>query len=95
MKQKRQQIEDYTNQVLQSVFIEMFGNPIVNEKGWIKKRISEVAKPEKHAIKAGPFGSTLKKSSYTSEGYKIYGQLCDARILFILTCIQLSSLGET
>jgi len=27
-----------------------------------------------HALKAGPFGSSLKKSFYVSHGYKIYGQ---------------------
>ena len=27
-----------------------------------------------NAIKAGPFGSSLKKESYTNSGYKIYGQ---------------------
>ncbi|MEK6982495.1 MAG: restriction endonuclease subunit S [Candidatus Micrarchaeota archaeon] len=36
IKQKRQQIEALTNQVLQSVFIEMFGDPETNPRSWKK-----------------------------------------------------------
>ena len=37
-------------------------------------RISEVVKNDKNALKAGPFGSSLKKEMYVKSGYKIYGQ---------------------
>ena len=43
-------------------------------ENWVWCKISEIAKNEKHALKAGPFGSSLKKEFYVSEGYKIYGQ---------------------
>ena len=36
--------------------------------------VEDVALNEKHSIKAGPFGSSLKKEFYVQEGYKIYGQ---------------------
>jgi type I restriction enzyme, S subunit len=42
--------------------------------GWVWSDFEELKKGEKNAIKAGPFGSSLKKESYTSQGYKIYGQ---------------------
>ena len=34
----------------------------------------DIAASGKHAIKAGPFGSSLIKKDYVQEGYKIYGQ---------------------
>ena len=36
--------------------------------------ISEVVRKDKNALKAGPFGSSLKKEMYVKSGYKIYGQ---------------------
>lgn len=34
----------------------------------------DICSNKQHAIKAGPFGSSLTKSCYTPSGYKIYGQ---------------------
>jgi type I restriction enzyme S subunit len=42
--------------------------------GWIWVSIEQLALAEPNAIKAGPFGSALKKSFYVPKGYKIYGQ---------------------
>jgi len=42
--------------------------------GWEWVRFENIAKNEKNALKAGPFGSALKKSMYVESGYKIYGQ---------------------
>lgn len=36
--------------------------------------ITNFIKKEKNALKAGPFGSALKKDSYVEYGYKVYGQ---------------------
>lgn len=60
--------------LLQSVFLEMFGDPVRNEKGWEVVTVSDVAAKEKYSIKAGPFGSSLRKEYYVPVGYKIYGQ---------------------
>ena len=38
---KREQLKDYDN-LAQSIFYEMFGDPVVNEKGWIVKTIGDV-----------------------------------------------------
>jgi type I restriction enzyme S subunit len=43
-----------------------------NGWGWVKIEI--LSKNEPNAIKAGPFGSSLKKEYYVEKGYKIYGQ---------------------
>ncbi|MCI6460765.1 MAG: restriction endonuclease subunit S [Prevotella sp.] len=39
---KKEQLKDYDN-LSQSIFYEMFGDPVVNEKGWEVKKFSEVA----------------------------------------------------
>lgn len=41
---------------------------------WAWTGIEQLAGGARHALKAGPFGSALKKEFYTSTGYKIYGQ---------------------
>jgi type I restriction enzyme S subunit len=41
---------------------------------WETRALSDLTAPGKSSIKAGPFGSVLKKSCYSSSGYKIYGQ---------------------
>ncbi|HET6444368.1 MAG TPA: restriction endonuclease subunit S, partial [candidate division Zixibacteria bacterium] len=43
-------------------------------KGWCWANIDLLAAHEANAIKAGPFGSSLKKSCFESDGYKVYGQ---------------------
>ncbi|EJW97411.1 type I specificity subunit HsdS [gut metagenome] len=38
---KKQQLEDY-DQLAQSIFYEMFGDPVENEKGWEVKKLGEI-----------------------------------------------------
>ena len=40
---KREQLKDYDN-LAQSIFYEMFGDPVVNEKGWEVKKLGDVCK---------------------------------------------------
>jgi len=57
----------------QSIFFDMFGDPATNPKGWKRVHMSD-AVVGKYGVKAGPFGSSLKKEDYTTTGYRIYGQ---------------------
>jgi len=41
-RQKRKAANAFTDQFLQSTFLSMFGDPLINEKGWDKKHLSEV-----------------------------------------------------
>ena len=59
---KKEQLTDY-EQLTKSIFYGMFGDPIVNEKGWEVKKLGEVA-----MIKTGPFGSMLHKEDYITGG---------------------------
>jgi type I restriction enzyme S subunit len=42
IKKKRQQLEDL-DKLAQSIFYDMFGDPITNEKGWEMKKLKDVA----------------------------------------------------
>lgn len=42
--------------------------------GWSTKKLKELGTKAKPAVKAGPFGSSLKKENHVKEGYKVYGQ---------------------
>lgn len=69
---KKQQLKDY-DQLAQSIFYEMFGDPVENEKGWEVKNIESVCS----SIVRGPFGSALKKDFFVPKNnstYKIYEQ---------------------
>ncbi|PLX99281.1 MAG: hypothetical protein C0623_09370 [Desulfuromonas sp.] len=43
-------------------------------EGWVWTNFEQLAEGIPNAIKAGPFGSALKKLFYVQKGYKIYGQ---------------------
>ena len=69
---KKAQLSDL-DRLTQSIFYNMFGNPVENEKGWIVKSIEEICS----SIVRGPFGSALKKDFFVKPDtttYKIYEQ---------------------
>ena len=70
----RQEQLSILDDLIKARFVEMFGDPISNPRGWPKSCIEDVVAKEKNALKAGPFGSALKKEYYVESGYKIYGQ---------------------
>lgn len=59
---KKEQLKDYDD-LAQSIFYEMFGDPVENEKGWEVKKIGDLA-----IVKTGPFGSMLHKEDYITDG---------------------------
>jgi len=71
--ERKQQLEKIDIMV-KSRFVEMFGDPVENPMGWENPLIEETISNGKNALKAGPFGSSLKKEYYVKQGYKIYGQ---------------------
>ena len=52
--------------LIKARFVEMFGDPVSNPKGWEKKALSEEAE-----IKIGPFGSLLHKEDYITGGHAL------------------------
>jgi type I restriction enzyme S subunit len=68
----RAQADAETQKLLQSVFYEMFGDPVRNEKGWDMKQLGDLIKSKKD-ISCGPFGSQLKIGEYVSNGIPVIG----------------------
>ena len=62
IERKREQLKEL-DALAQSIFYQMFGDPITNEKGWEVKKVKDVFN-----VKIGPFGSLLHNSDYISGG---------------------------
>ena len=54
------------DQLIKARFVELFGDPVSNPKGWEKRALSDEAE-----IKIGPFGSLLHKEDYISGGHAL------------------------
>ena len=67
-KQHLQQLDD----LLKSVFLEMFGDPIVNPRGFPVRRLSDFYISPKEGTKCGPFGSALKKVELVEAGVPVW-----------------------
>jgi type I restriction enzyme, S subunit len=73
-RQKTKTLIEKYDQLTQSIFLEMFGDPVKNEKGWEIGRLPEMVKSERHSIKRGPFGGALKKEIFVESGFLVYEQ---------------------
>lgn len=61
-------------ELTQALFLDMFGDPVSNPKGWEIKTIEQITKSGKGSIKRGPFGGALKKEIFVEDGYLVYEQ---------------------
>ncbi|ABC31711.1 Restriction endonuclease S subunit [Hahella chejuensis KCTC 2396] len=62
-----QQMEQELNNLAQSVFMDMFGDPVSNPKGWNKASLRSISTK----FNDGPFGSNLKTSHYRDSGVQV------------------------
>ncbi|MED5433186.1 MAG: restriction endonuclease subunit S [Pseudomonadota bacterium] len=69
---KRQQAIQLADEFLRSVFLDMFGDPVTNSKGFEIKELSDFFIDNKNGTKCGPFGSALKKQEYTESGIPVW-----------------------
>lgn len=67
----RRYAREISDTYLQSVFLEMFGNPVTNPKGLDEKPLDSIVTMDKFAIVDGPFGSDLKAEEYTDNGVRV------------------------
>ena len=70
IRRKRKQAIAVTDQLLRSTFLEMFGDPVTNPKGWPVATIGELCESGGNIVD-GPFGSSLKPEHYTSSGVRV------------------------
>ncbi len=62
---RKQQLEKM-DMLVKSKFIDMFGDPVTNPKGWEGKKIEDIAE-----VKIGPFGSLLHLEDYVENGHPL------------------------
>jgi type I restriction enzyme S subunit len=74
LRRKDQELLKKYDELAQAIFIDMFGDPVKNEKGWEVKTIEDLVVKTKHSIKRGPFGGALKKEIFVNEGYLVFEQ---------------------
>jgi type I restriction enzyme, S subunit len=67
----------YTQQLidtfLSSVFLEIFGDPFNNPKGWNTPTIETLLSTSRTGTQTGPFGSSLKRHEYVKTGIPVWG----------------------
>ncbi|MDC1384406.1 restriction endonuclease subunit S [Crocinitomicaceae bacterium] len=73
-RQKTKALITKYDELTQSLFLDMFGDPVTNPKGWEFKTIEQITKSGKGSIKRGPFGGALKKEIFVEDGYLVYEQ---------------------
>lgn len=61
-----------TEKLTKSVFLEMFGDPILNPKKWNKVLLWSLFSSDWNGVKCWPFGSALKKEEYTSSWIPVW-----------------------
>jgi type I restriction enzyme S subunit len=71
IRRKRKEAIALTEELLRSAFLEMFGDPVTNPKGWPVKTIGALASADRHALAIGPFGSNLLSSDYAASGHPV------------------------
>src|SRR5690606_17622850 len=71
LRRKDQELLKKYDELAQAIFIDMFGDPVKNEKGWEVKSIDQLVTKERHSIKRGPFGGALKKEIFVQSGYLV------------------------
>jgi len=71
LRKLRQQADEKMKDLIPSLFVQIFGDPATNPKGWEVKTIGDIAAKEKFSIRMGPFGSQLKKHELVDEGFKV------------------------
>ena len=74
LRAKRREALAHLDTLIQSTFLDMFGDPVTNPMGWEERHLPDLVSKRKHALKRGPFGGALKKEIFVPEGFKVYEQ---------------------
>jgi type I restriction enzyme S subunit len=70
---KREHTLALVDDLLQSSFVDMFGDPATNPKGFAVEPVSQHLSKERNGVQSGPFGASLKKHEYKDSGVPVWG----------------------
>lgn len=73
IRRKRREARDLADDFLRSAFLELFGDPAKNPKGFKNEAVSQHLNKERAGTQSGPFGSALKKHKYVDAGIPVWG----------------------
>ena len=73
LRAKRREALAQLDTLLQSTFLDMFGDPVVNPMGWHVGRLEDYFSETRAGTCCGPFGSALKKYEYVEDGIPVWG----------------------
>lgn len=68
----RREAEKKAAELIPALFLDMFGHPAMNPKGWEKRSIVGACKSPDD-VKCGPFGTQLAKSEFRDSGVPLWG----------------------
>ena len=90
LRAKRREALAQLDMLLQSAFLDMFGDPVTNSRGWHVGPLEDYFSKTRTGTCCGPFGSALKKREYVEDGVPVWGidnvkpnQFVQNRSLFI------------
>ena len=90
LRAKRREALVQLDTLIQSTFLDMFGDPVTNPMGWHVGRLEDYFSETRAGTCCGPFGSALKKHEYVEDGIPVWGidnvkpnQFIQERSLFI------------
>ena len=70
---KRRDALGQLDTLLQSIFLDMFGDPAANPMRWHVARLEDYFSTTRAGTCCGPFGSALKKHEYVEDGIPVWG----------------------
>jgi type I restriction enzyme, S subunit len=73
IRRKRRQGLAQIDALLRATFLEMFGDPATNPKGFDIAPVQRVLSRDRAGTQSGPFGAALKKHEYVSGGIPVWG----------------------
>jgi len=69
LRRKDQELLKKYDELAQAIFVDMFGDPVKNEKGWERTTLNQFYDK---GVKCGPFGSALKKEEFSDQGVPVW-----------------------
>jgi len=91
LRAKRREALAQLDSLTQSIFIEMFGDPVKGNGLYAVESVESIAAPERYSIVDGPFGSSMKPDDYRESGVPVVrianitknGDFTDRNLLYI------------
>jgi type I restriction enzyme S subunit len=73
IRRKRKKTLAMADELLKSIFLQVFGDPVNNAKGFSIDEIGSHLSKTRPGTQSGPFGSSLKKHEYVDDGVPVWG----------------------